>query len=137
MIFFALTEAMLPDPIPTPANTPKWTQSGPETETDPKRTQTDPKRTEMDPKRPKWTEMKRSGVGQRGGLSGWGGGCIRVKQVRFGKLAFLQQNGAFFGPKNRHFRPFRATFSVKKFGPVLVGVVREKENHYPKSTRAT
>ena len=31
---------------------------------------------------------------------------IRVKQVRFGKLAFLQQDGAFFGPKNAHFRPF-------------------------------
>ena len=25
--------------------------------------------------------------------------CIRVKQVRFGKLAFLQQNGPCFGPK--------------------------------------
>ena len=44
---------------------------------------------------------------------------IRVKQARFGKLAFLQQNGALFGPKKRDFRPFRATFSVKKFGPLL------------------
>ena len=44
---------------------------------------------------------------------------IRVKQVRFSKVAFLQQNGAFFGRKICEFRPFRATFSVKKFGPLL------------------
>ena len=29
-----------------------------------------------------------------------------MKQVRFGKLAFLQQNGAFFGPKKPDFRLF-------------------------------
>ena len=45
---------------------------------------------------------------------------IRVKQVRFGKLAFLQQNGAFFEPQERDFRLFRATFSVQKFGPFFV-----------------
>ena len=39
-----------------------------------------------------------------------GGGGRRVKQVQCGKLAFLLQNGAFFGPKNDHFRPFRTTF---------------------------
>ena len=44
---------------------------------------------------------------------------IRVKQARFRKLAFLQQKGAFLGPKRRDFRPFRATVSVKKFGPFL------------------
>ena len=37
---------------------------------------------------------------------------IRVKQVRFGKLAFLQQRRAFFEPKKRDFRPFRVTFAV-------------------------
>ena len=42
-----------------------------------------------------------------------------MKKGRFGKLAFLQQNGAFFGPKKRDFRPFHATFSVEKFGPLL------------------
>ena len=42
-----------------------------------------------------------------------------MKQARFGKLALLQQNGASFWPNNRDFRPFRATFSVKKFGPLL------------------
>ena len=37
-----------------------------------------------------------------------------LKQAGFGKLAFLQQNGAFFGPRKKHdFGPFRATFSVK------------------------
>ena len=35
---------------------------------------------------------------------------ICVKWVPFVKLVFLQQNGAFFGPKNGHFRPFRTTF---------------------------
>ena len=35
------------------------------------------------------------------------------------QIGILQQKGAFFGPKNRHFRPFDATFSVKKFSPVL------------------
>ena len=39
---------------------------------------------------------------------------IRVKQARFGKLAFSQQNGACFGQKICDFRPFRTTFSVKK-----------------------
>ena len=57
-----------------------------------------------------------------GYFQGWGVGGIRVKQVRFGKLAFLQQNGAFFGPKKRHFRLFRATFSVKKFDPLLCDI---------------
>ena len=44
---------------------------------------------------------------------------IRVKQVRFGKVAFLEHKGAFFGPNVCDFRPFRATFSVQKFGPLL------------------
>ena len=45
--------------------------------------------------------------------------CIRVKQVRFGKLAFPQQNGAIFWTKTCDLGPFRATFSVKKFGKLL------------------
>ena len=57
MIFFSLTEAPLPDPTPTPPNTPKRTRDGPEI--DPKRSQTDPKRTEMEVK---WTEIKLFGV---------------------------------------------------------------------------
>ena len=50
VIFFYLSEAPLPDPTPTPPNTPKRTRNGPET--DPKRSQTDPKRTETELK---WT----------------------------------------------------------------------------------
>ena len=47
-----------------------------------------------------------------GGWGGWGG--KRVKQARFGKVTFLQQNGVFF----------RTTFfSVKKFGSFLLSVV--------------
>ena len=68
VIFFSLTEAPLPDPAPTPPNTPKRTRNGPETEpngaeTEPKRSQTEPKRTEIEPSR----------VGRPGGLSGWRG----------------------------------------------------------------
>ena len=72
VIFFSLTEAPLPDPTPTPPNTPKRTRNGPET--DPKQTrsrpETDPngpKGTETDPKR---TEIKLLGVGRPGGASG-------------------------------------------------------------------
>ena len=46
VIFFSLTEAPLPDPAPTPPNTPKRTRNG--AETDPKRSQTDPNGAEMD-----------------------------------------------------------------------------------------
>ena len=35
-----------------------------------------------------------------------------MKQARFGKLAFLQLNGAIFGPKDADVRPFRTTFSA-------------------------
>ena len=44
---------------------------------------------------------------------------MRVKQVRFGRLALLQLNGAFLGQRKSEFRQFRATFSVKKFDPFL------------------
>ena len=63
------SEAPLPDPTPTPPNGP---------ETDPKQTRNGPKRSQTDPKRTethsKWTEIKLSGVGRPGGLSGGGGG---------------------------------------------------------------
>ena len=36
-----------------------------------------------------------------------------MKQVRFGKSAFSQLNGAFFVPKKSDFRLFRATFSER------------------------
>ena len=43
---------------------------------------------------------------------------MHKKKVGFGKLAFLQQNGAIFA-KHLWFWPFRTTFSVKNFGPLL------------------
>ena len=72
VIFFSLTEAPLPDPTPTPPNTPKRTRNGPET--DPKRSQTEPNGPERSQTEPKCTEIKPFRVGQPGGLSGWGGG---------------------------------------------------------------
>ena len=44
--------------------------------------QTHPKRTQIDPK---WTEIKLSGVGRPGGLSGWGGalGVVREKENHY------------------------------------------------------
>ena len=104
VIFFSLTEAPLPDPTPTPPNTPKWTRNRPETdpkrsrngaETEPngaKRSQTEPKGPETEPK---WTEIKLSGVGQPGGgLSGWGGvGVVREKENQYRKGSY--RNTAF------------------------------------------
>ena len=53
-----------------------------------------------------------TGVGGGGGeVGGHTGRC--ANQVRFGKLAFLRQNGAFLNQKNANFRPFCTTFSVK------------------------
>ena len=43
----------------------------------------------------------------------FGGRSIRVKQVRFGKLAFLQQNGACFGTKNVILGRFDLRFGEK------------------------
>ena len=83
ILFPYLTEAPLPDPTPTPPNTPKRTRNGPETDlkrtqTDPNGPETDPNGPETDPKRtqtdPKWTEIKLSGWDGRGVLSGRGGG---------------------------------------------------------------
>ena len=78
VIFFSLTEAPLPDPTPTPPNTPKRTRNGAETE--PKRSQTEPKRSQTEPK---WTEIKLFGVGGTGGGVvgvGGGGGVVREKR---------------------------------------------------------
>ena len=43
-----------------------------------------------------------------------GGGCICVKQVQCGKLAFSQGNRALFGSKMGHFRRFDTTKFVTK-----------------------
>ena len=66
MIVFSLTEAPLPDPTPTPSNTPKRTLNGPEM--DPKRTQTDPNEPEKDRNRPEMDRIKRGCKGKRKSL---------------------------------------------------------------------
>ena len=63
VIFFSLTEAPLPDPTPTPPNTPKRTRNGPET---------DPKRSENRAKRSP-NGAKRSRNGPKSSFSGWDG----------------------------------------------------------------
>ena len=66
----SLTGAPLPDPAPTPPNTPKRTRNGPE------RTRTEPK----------WTEIKPSQVGRPGGgvcRDGGGVGAVREKENHY------------------------------------------------------
>ena len=84
MIFFSLTEAPLPDPAPTPPNTPKRTRNGPEKE--PKRSQTEPNGAETEPN---GAEMDRNSA-FRGGTGGGGvvgvggmGGVVREKENHY------------------------------------------------------
>ena len=73
VIFFSLTEAPLPDPAPTPPNTPKWTRNGAETE--PKQSQTEPNGAETEPNGAE-TDRNRalSGGTAGGGVCRGGGG---------------------------------------------------------------
>ena len=69
VIFFSLTEAPLPDPTPTPPNTPKRTRNGPETEPNgAKRTRTEPNGARNGPK------SSPLGWDSRGGFVGMAGG---------------------------------------------------------------
>ena len=87
MIFFSLTEAPLPDPTPTPPNTPKRTRNGPET--DPKQSQTEPNGAETEPNGAE-TEPNGAETEPRSNFSGWdrwggcwgrgGGGVVREKE---------------------------------------------------------
>ena len=70
-----------PDPTQHPETALKRTQNGA------KRSQTDPKRTDTEPK---WTEIKLSGVGRPGGLSGLGTGVVR------------ETENLYSSPQNRH-----------------------------------
>ena len=75
VIFFSLTEALLPDPTPTPPNTPKRTRNGPETEANrAKRSRNGAKRSRKGPK------SSVSGWDGRGvfGVGGWG--VVREKE---------------------------------------------------------
>ena len=89
MIFFSLTEAPLPDPTPTPPNTPKRTRNGPKT--DPKRTRNGAKRSRNGAEtEPKWTEIKRFGVGRAGVCRGRGGwGVVREKEYHYASSPYL------------------------------------------------
>ena len=75
VIFFSLTEAPLPDPTPTPPNTPKRTRNRPETE--PKRSQTEPNRAETEPNGAEMyrNQAFRGGTGRGFVGVGWVGGC--------------------------------------------------------------
>ena len=70
-IFFSLTEAPLPDPTPTPPNTPKRTRNGPET--DPKRSQTEPNGAETEPNGAETDRNQAFRGGTGGGFVGVGG----------------------------------------------------------------
>ena len=71
VIFFSLTEAPLPDPIPTPPNTLKRTRNGPETE--PKRSQTEPNGAETEPNGAEMDPNQAFRGGTGGGFVGVGG----------------------------------------------------------------
>ena len=76
VIFFSLTEAPLPDPTPTPPNTPKRTRNGPKT--DPKRSQTEPNGAKTEPNGAEMDRNQAFRGGTGGGLcrgGGGGGGC--------------------------------------------------------------
>ena len=79
VIFFSLTEAPLPDPTPTPPNTPKRTRNGPET--DPKRSQTEPNGAETEPNGAEMDRNQAFRGGTGGGFVGVGGwGVVREKE---------------------------------------------------------
>ena len=93
VIFFSLTEAPLPDPTPTPANTPKQSRNGAETE-------------------PK-------GVGRPGAFVGIGGGVVREKKITIsGKVRDSREppdcgKQSIVWPFSRDFRGSRDSSSEK------------------------
>ena len=78
-----------PSPRPHPDPTQHTTQHP---ETDPTWTRNGPERTQMDPKRPKkdpkLTEIKVSGEGRPGGLSGWRGWGCKAKRKSLDQVVF-------------------------------------------------
>ena len=78
VIFFSLTEAPLPDPTPTPPNTPKRTRNRPETEPNgAKRSRNGAKRSRNGPK------SSFLGWDGRGVCRGGGGGAVREKEYHY------------------------------------------------------
>ena len=61
----------------------------------------------------------------KGGVENWGRGKHTIKPLpknlfHIVELAFLQQNGALFGPKKSDFRPFRTKKCLVRFVPKTV-----------------
>ena len=90
-IFFSLTEAPLPDPTPTPPNTPKRTRNGPKT--DPKRSQTEPNGAETEPNGAEMDRNQAFRGGTGGGFVGVGGvGGCKGKRISLRILGILTPN---------------------------------------------
>ena len=53
-------------------------------------------------------------------LSSGGGGGYTRETGTIWQIGVLTSEWSIFGPKRRDFGPFRTTFSVKKFGPLLL-----------------
>ena len=85
VIFFSLTGAPLPEPAPTPPNTPKRTRNGPETE--PKRSRNRAERSRNGAKRsrngPKSSPLGWDGRGGFVGVAGDGGCKGKRKSLRW------------------------------------------------------
>ena len=91
VIFFSLTEAPLPDPTPTPANTPKRTRNGPKT--DPKRSQTEPNGAQTEPNGAEMDRNQAFRGGTGGGFVGVGGvGGCKGKECHYSR--FHPEGGA-------------------------------------------
>ena len=71
-VFFSLTEAPLPDPAPTPPNTPKRSRNGAATE--PKQSQTEPNGAETEPNGAETDRNRALSGGTAGGVCRGGGG---------------------------------------------------------------
>ena len=81
VIFFSLTEAPLPDPTPTPPNTPKRTRNRPKT--DSKRSQTEPNGAETEPNGAEMDRNQALRGGTGGGFVGVGGGWGVVREKEY------------------------------------------------------
>ena len=104
VIFFSFTEAPLPDPSPTPPNTPKRTRKGPE------RDPTEPNRAKWTRTEPKWTEIKPCRVGQPGRFVGMGGGgVVREKEIVASQIYRMRPGKGKDGIAPSHCAEFRRT----------------------------
>ena len=92
MIFFSLTEAPLPDPTPSPPNTPKRTRNRPETEPNgAKQSRNGAKRSRNGPKS-SFSQWDGRGGGFVG-VGGWGG-CKGKKKITRPEIQALPSHGS-------------------------------------------